>query len=339
MKNKALKPSYVALDLTYRCGLDCSFCFVKRNGLSCGRELGLPGWLKLIRGLGPERKKFYLTGGEPLLRPFLPALIRELRRRGHSVLVTTGACAAEKAALELARSGPDEIVISAHGWPELHDAAAGRGSWRKTLRNFELLKAHRRPGTRLTLWCTINSANHARLHKVYLALAALGADAVAFNHLEFISAGDAAVTRALLAGAGYSTPVKSSADLAKGIDPAKLAAEIARIRRAAGPAVKFYPSLSGPEMRAWYRPDADFRKAGLCLGQFNAAWFSPDGRMITCQPLAVNMGSCAQGAQAAYNGRTYSGFRKLLIKSGGFLPACRRCGRAPYTAAIRGRNV
>lgn len=338
MKNKTLTPSYVAIDLTYRCGLACSFCFVKRNGLRCGRELGLAGWLKLIRSLGPGRRKFYLTGGEPLLRPFLPALIKELKNRGNSVLVTTGACAPEKAALELARSAPDEIVISVHGWPALHDATTGRASWRKTLRNLEILKANRRPGTRLTLWCTINSANHAQLHKVYRALAALGADAVAFNHLEFISPGDAAATRALLAGAGYSTPLKASADLAEGINTADLAAEILKIRGEAGPAVKFYPSLSGAALRAWYRPDAKFRKQGLCLGQFNAAWFAPDGRLLSCQPLAADLGACGRGAPAAYNDGKYAGFRKLLIKNGGFFPACRRCGRAPYTAP-RGGNA
>lgn len=333
MKNRTLTPTYVAIDLTYRCGLACSFCFVKRNGLRCGRELGLAGWLKLIRSLGPGRRKFYLTGGEPLLRPFLPALIKELKKRGNSVLVTTGACAPEKAALELARSAPDEVVISAHGWPALHDATTGRASWRGTLRNLEILKTNKRPGTRLTLWCTINSANHARLHKVYLALAALGADAVAFNHLEFISPGDAAATGALLAGAGFRTPLKASAGLAEGIDTKKLGAEILKIRRQAGPEVKFYPPLSGAALRAWYQPGARFEKPGLCLGQFNAAWFSPAGRLLSCQPLAADIGPCGRGALAAYNGRRYSAFRKLLLKSGGFLPSCRRCGRVPYTGA------
>jgi len=320
-------PSYIALDLTYRCGLNCSFCFVKRHGLGGGRELGLAGWLRAIKKLGPGVKKFYLTGGEPLLAPYLPELIKKLKALGHSSLVTTALFAPASRTAALAEAGPDEIVVSVHGWPALHEKSAGaRGAWRTALRNLELLKARRRPGTRLTLWCTINPSNHGGLFRAYRALKALGADGIAFNHLEFTTELDLAATKALLAGSGLATPMKAAAPAA-GLDVRKLAAQISRIKAAGGP-VSFYPDLSGPALRAWYSARSDFKKPGFCRGQFSAAWLSPSGELLSCQPLAVALGS-----PEAYNGPAYAAFRKLLLKSGGFLPACRRCGREPYSSA------
>lgn len=327
-------PSYVALDLTYRCPLSCSFCFVKRHGLASPKELGLAGWLKLIDGLGPGRKKFYLTGGEPLLVPFLPELVRQLRRRGHSTLVTTSLMAPPAMAAALAAAGPDEIVVSVHGRPGLHERTAGaRGAWDVIKANLELLKASRPPGTRLTLWCTINRENHGDLPGVYRAMLALDPDHLAFNHLEFVTAADMAATKKLLAGIGAATPMKPSAALARGIDVKKLAAGAAAVKKAGGGRVSFYPDLAGAALRAWYSPAAAFKKPGLCRGQFGAAWFSPAGELLTCQPLALTMSASGENFSGAYGGPAYAAFRRLLIKSGGFLPACRRCGREPYAPA------
>lgn len=336
--NKLPPPSYVALDLTYRCALDCSFCFVKRNRLGCPRELGLAGWLRLANGLGPGRKKFYLTGGEPLLLPFLPALVKGLKALGHTCLVTTGLGVPPARAAALAEAGPGEIVVSVHGWPALHEKSARAGaSWKKIAANLELLKASRPAGTRLTLWCTINRANHSKLHSVYKAMKALGPDTIAFNHLEFVTAEDLSETRRLLkACGGASTPLKASAALASGIDAGKLAAEISKIKAEAGDSALFYPSLRGPALRAWYSPRARFKKTGFCRGQFSAAWFSPAGETLTCQPLAVKINAPKGGGPlAAHNSPAYAAFRRLLVRNGGFLPACRRCGREPYTAPGR----
>jgi MoaA/NifB/PqqE/SkfB family radical SAM enzyme len=326
-------PSYIALDLTYRCGLDCSFCFVKRHGLRSGSELGLAGWLKLIEGLGPGRKRFYLTGGEPLLAPFLPELVKELKRRGHSTLVTTGLLVPPARAAALAAAGPGEIVVSVHGPAGMHEAAVrAPGAWNKIRRNLEMIKARRPAGTRLTLWCTINRGNHADLPETYRALKALGPDRIAFNHLEFSAAADVSATRRLLAGIGTSTPVKPSAGLAGGIDIKELAAGIAAVKRLSAGTASFYPDLAGAALRNWYAPSRDFKKPGFCRGQFGAAWFSPAGELLTCQPLAIRISGRTGDFSAAYNGAAYSAFRKLLLKNGGFLPACRRCGREPYSS-------
>ena len=335
MKTERLSPSYVALDLTYRCALSCPFCFVRRNRLRGGRELGLAGWLKIIKALGPGRRRFYLTGGEPLLRPFLPGLVKALKAGGNSVIVTTAGRAPAAAAAALAAAGPDEIVLSLHGPRALHDAQAGAGAWNAAMRSLAAMKSARRAGTRINIWCTINRANHRRLPAVWRALSALGADAVAFNHLEFVTDDDAAASRGLLAGAGLATPLRPSEELAGGINAPALAAGAAEVRRLAGDSVKFYPRLNAAGIKAWYSPSARLKRPGFCLGQFNAAWFAPDGALLSCQPLAVRLAARPPDPLGAYNGAAYASLRKLLVRNGGFFPSCRRCGRAPYSSAGR----
>lgn len=317
------------MDLTYRCGLGCRFCFVRHNRLSSRRELGLAGWLNKVRELGPGRKKFYLTGGEPLLLGFLPLLVRRLQALGHSTMVTTALMVPEERAAALAAAGPSEIVVSLHGAKDLHERLTGkRGAWERTARNLEVILEKRPPRTRVTLWCTITRDNHAALHSVYRELKSLGADHIAFNHLEFVTPEDLAATREQLSAAGLSTPLRASSPA--GMDAAALAVQIRKIKKEAGRAVSFFPDLNGTRLRAWYDSARRERRAGLCRGQFRAAWFSPAGELLSCQPLAVKIASAGDGFKEAYNGPAYTAFRKLLLKNGGFLPACRRCGREPY---------
>lgn len=334
MKSAKLPPpSYVAIDITYRCGLACGFCFVRRNGLACRRELGLAGWLRKIKELGPGRKKFYLTGGEPLLAPFLPRLVLALKSAGHSVTVTTALLVPRSRAAALAAAGPSETVVSVHGAPGLHERLAGKpGAWDRISGNLSVLLAKRPAGARVTLWCTVTQANHASLHSVYRTLRALGADHIAFNHLEFAAGADLADTRSRLARIGLATPLRSSPP--GKIDTAALAAQIRRIKKEAGAAVSFYPDLSGPALRDWYGAGRA-RRRGFCRGQFGAAWFSPSGELLSCQPLAVPLAEAREKFSSAYNGPRYAAFRKLLLKSGGFFPACRRCGREPYAPAVK----
>ena len=119
-------PDYVALDLTYRCNLACSFCFMAESRTKAvgGRELTLAELKKLVDGLSQRPREFFLAGGEPSLRRDLPALVRHIKKRGHRCLLTTNAQRLdEKTASALLKAGVDEITVSLHGTPELTTGA------------------------------------------------------------------------------------------------------------------------------------------------------------------------------------------------------------------------
>lgn len=338
MAAEKLDPDYVALDLTYRCGFACGFCFVKNNSLlrPGRRELNTAGFINIINGFAGKKRRFYVTGGEPGLRKDLPEIVRAIKAGGHRCLITTNACAMPPALLKRLADA-DEFVISIHGGPALHDrTAAAAGAFKGAALAARLLTALPTPRPSVTLWCTINRANHARLPAVYRAMAALRPDNIAFNHLEYVSEKDFKKTERIFKHLLGARPVFGPSEkLARGIDAGRLAAGVEAVKKADG-SVRFYPALDRTGIKAWYNPDASFKKSGFCSGQWNAAWISPYGELLTCQPLAFKVSANAEAPPAAYNGPAYAAFRQALKKAGGFFPSCARCGREPYTRETKG---
>jgi len=343
MKNAAvlkLDPDYVAIDTTYRCNLSCAFCFMAKSSRQkpTGKELPLAVWKKFIDTLSSRRREFYIAGGEPGLRKDLPELVTHIKKGGHRCLVNTNGCSLDiKTAGKLLEAGLDEIAVSFHGTPELHDRIVGRkGAFAKTAAVCAAINSSPLKGVKhLTFWCAINAANHDRLYSVYKALRALGPDHIAFNQLDFIREKDRKKTAALFRNSlGSGLNLRTSESMSGGISVPKLAAETAKIKAEKDPSIRFDLDLTENEMRLWYDPKTRITKQGFCLGQWNSVWVGPNGDMISCQPLGHVMGNITQGDWLkTYNGPAYRKFRKLLIKQGGFLPTCSRCGRTSYTSA------
>ncbi|MCX5785599.1 MAG: radical SAM protein [Elusimicrobia bacterium] len=329
-------PRYIAIDLTYRCGFSCPFCFVKTNKLRSGpgNELSLPQLRAFIDSLKGKPRQFYLTGGEPLLRKDLSGIVSHIKKQGHSVLITTNAWLLDRQkAFSLAKSGADEIVISLHGLPHEHDKiTAANGSFYRAAKAIRLLRMAGKNGRpAINIWCTINAANHARLHELYICVKKLRPDIIAFNHLEFARAADIKKTGAIL---GKVIKLEPSQSLLRGLNKAALWRQLLEIKKEKDPKVKFYPDLALKDFRKWYSSGELKRKSGCCSGQWNSLWLSPGGEVLSCQPLGLKFGSIKDRAwRKVYDGRAYNEFREKLLAAGGFLPVCSRCGRVPYTGS------
>jgi len=328
-------PRYIAIDLTYRCGFACPFCFVKANGLlsSPKKELSLRRLRAFVDSLGGKPRHFYLTGGEPLLRKDLCALVAHIKAKGHSALITTNAWLLDRdRAVSLAKSRADEIVISLHGLPREHDrTAAADGAFYRAAKAVRLLRMAAKNGRpSINIWCTINAANHARLHELYLCIKKLRPDIIAFNHLEFMRAEDIRKTGAIL---GKKISIQPSQRRLAGINRAALWRQMLKIKKENDPKVKFYPALAWNDFRKWYSRGELKRKNGFCSGQWNSLWLSPSGEVLSCQPLGLKFGSMKDKTwRKIYHGGAYDDFRKKLLAAGGFLPVCSRCGRVPYAS-------
>jgi MoaA/NifB/PqqE/SkfB family radical SAM enzyme len=80
----------VMLELTYRCNLDCFFCYNDRQ--LTGRPLALEDYRSLLADLAAMRVLFVsLTGGEPLVHPHFFDIGRAARELGFAIRVKTGA--------------------------------------------------------------------------------------------------------------------------------------------------------------------------------------------------------------------------------------------------------
>ncbi|MCM8526340.1 MAG: GTP 3',8-cyclase MoaA [Lentisphaeraceae bacterium] len=124
------------LSLIDICNFRCTYCmpaeydykFLKdRERMSHEEILRL---IKIFSDLGAERIR--LTGGEPLLRPDLPSIVREITESVslRDLALTTNAQLLEKHALELKESGLKRVTVSLDALdPDIfHKMSGGRGS-------------------------------------------------------------------------------------------------------------------------------------------------------------------------------------------------------------------
>ncbi len=159
LKNR--KPSYpiptfnLQLDLTYSCNLSCRHCYQRQNEKHAS-ELSLEDWKKVLQQYFKLTSQLEtntaltLSGGEPLLCPFLKELIIHVRNSGKSVdlyLLTNGTLMRENLAVFL-KTHRVTVQISLDGpTEETHDYFRGKGSFLKTLRGAEILNQHNVPFT------------------------------------------------------------------------------------------------------------------------------------------------------------------------------------------------
>ncbi|MFA6030866.1 MAG: radical SAM protein [Elusimicrobiota bacterium] len=333
-RDAAAEPVEIALDLTYRCNQSCRFCFLPDNpALKRGRgELTLPRWKALVDAFAGRPRTFLLTGGEPLLRRDLPALIEYIKSRGHrAVLSTNGTLLDEKTAVRLVEAGVDEVAVSLHGDRSIHDHyTRRRGSYDKAIVGLRcMLRARAGTETRAVVRCTIHPGNHRVLHRLARSLVALKPDGISFGHLEYCTRGaltlSAKAVRDCKAG---KVSLRPSEGRAKGIDPRVVCEQVARISSLGRRDVAFYPDLDDSGILRWYDPKLPSERRGGCPAQWGSLWLSPAGEVLTCQPLALPMGSGKGAAwRASWEGARYRRFREALRGMGGCLPMCARCGR------------
>lgn len=135
----------VFLHVTRACNLRCDYCYLSA-GKPAADEMRTQEYARLwpqLVALGPG--KVVLTGGEPLLRPDLLSLLRDLRdadpeHRILRCLNTNGLLITPLLASELVGLA-DEVRVSIDALADRNDAVRGDGTFRAALRALEYLYA------------------------------------------------------------------------------------------------------------------------------------------------------------------------------------------------------
>ncbi|WP_280395632.1 pyrroloquinoline quinone biosynthesis protein PqqE [Nocardia brasiliensis] len=110
----AQAPLGMLIELTHRCPLHCPYCSNPVELAQRATELSAEQWhdvLTQARALGVVQVHF--SGGEPLVRPDLPDLVRHARSLGAYInLVTSGVGLTSERARHLAECGVDHVQLS-----------------------------------------------------------------------------------------------------------------------------------------------------------------------------------------------------------------------------------
>lgn len=145
-------PLGIAIQLTYKCNLKCSFCgqwgttgiFKSLPADQLRKTLSLPVLQRVIDELPFSCGGIYLWGGEPLEYADIVPLVQYIKRGGRSCSLTTNGSFLAKYARALVAAGIDHIDVSIDAGEQTHDELrGGRGTFRAAIDGIRILLEER----------------------------------------------------------------------------------------------------------------------------------------------------------------------------------------------------
>lgn len=181
----APRPLSLLCELTYRCNLQCPYCYNPLELRDYRDELSTEQWARTLQqaaGLGVVQAHF--SGGEPTLRRDLPALIEAASRLGlYSNLITQGTFLDDALLDQLLASGLDHVQISIQApETELADRIAGAVVHEKKI---DALQRVRERDVALTLNCVLHRLNHDMIEDVIAFAQRLGIGRLELANVQF----------------------------------------------------------------------------------------------------------------------------------------------------------
>jgi radical SAM protein with 4Fe4S-binding SPASM domain len=262
--------------ITDRCNLRCRHCY--QESFSADSEAGLDCLKtmadRIFSAIPSRAISVNVTGGEPLLLPYLFDLVRHLSRfeNLHRIHIITNATVANDGVVESIRAadkiGYLKVSVEAAGEAQ-NDSLRGKGSFSRAL---EGIAAYRRAGKDVVLMITLGGCNAGEIEGVAKLARRLGAAGVIFER--FVPLGNGlALARDSLDTKGWAEAVSA-------------------IARAAG--IEAQPDELLPYRAFWLWTDGrteDVLDGALCnLGDQSMA-LMPDGTVYPCRRLPVPVGN------------------------------------------------
>jgi pyrroloquinoline quinone biosynthesis protein E len=189
-------PFGILAELTYGCPLHCPYCSNPRDLGDPRDELSLTEWERVItEGAELGALQLHLSGGEPLLRRDITAIVRAASAAGlYTNLITSGLGLSERRARELRDAGLDHVQVSVQAAEAAtSDAIAGLRSFGRKLSVARLVKSL---GWPLTLNVVLHRHNLDQVGEIIDLAESLGADRLELANTQYY--GWALANRAVL---------------------------------------------------------------------------------------------------------------------------------------------
>ncbi len=275
-------PFLVALNLTRRCNLRCTHCYLDAGTRDEGTqdELGTDEVLALLGRIAAvsDETMIVLTGGEPLLRPDVEVLARRAADCGLMVVIgTNGMLLDRRRVAALQAAGVRAVGISLDSLdPDYHDRFRGLpGAWRSTLAGIETC---RRSGLMFQLHFTVTDDNAHELDDMISFARESGA---AVLNVFFIVCTGRGRTVSNISADRYEAVLVRLAQAAR--------AEASLVVRArCAPHFKRLARESSPPLPVTL---ADGYEAGGCLAGTRYCRVTPEGELTPCPYIEVSAGS------------------------------------------------
>ena len=176
LETKVHELNYLFWECTQRCNLSCrhcgSDCFVSAKD----QDMPLDDFLRALDTIPNTHQKFtvVLTGGEPLLRPDIDKVGKEIRRRGYNwSMVSNGFFYTEEMHCRLMGAGMNALTISLDGIGEAHNWMRGNPkSYENALKAISI--AAKEKYLDFDVVSCINKRSLPQMEEIYTVLSGLG---------------------------------------------------------------------------------------------------------------------------------------------------------------------
>ncbi len=185
----AIKRPVVVWNMTRRCNLRCVHCYSQSQNKAFPGELTTTEGKALIDDLAAFSCPVILfSGGEPLMRPDLPDLVRHATDRGiRAVISTNGTLINGDFAKTFRRFGLSYVGVSLDGLRETHDRFRGvTGAFDEAMAGIRTCLAE---GIKVGVRFTINRRNAADIPAIFDLIEAENIPRACFYHLVYTGRG------------------------------------------------------------------------------------------------------------------------------------------------------
>lgn len=251
-------PFWLLAELTYRCPLHCVFCSNPVDHARHGDEMATADWKRVLgeaRALGAVQLGF--SGGEPLLRDDLEALVAHARGLGfYTNLITSGVGLTRARAKALKAAGLDHIQLSFQdSTRELNDFLSSTRTFDLKARVARIIKDEGYP---MVLNCVMHRFNLQHVGRIIEMAERMGADFLELANTQY-----------------YGWAWLNRAALMPTADELREAEAVVDTHRA---------RLAGRMKVIWVSPDYADAKPKPCMAGWGAVFMvvAPDGLAMPC---------------------------------------------------------
>lgn len=342
-------PQEVSLQLTYRCNLRCTHCYQWNEqgffrDFSPQRqktELDVEIVESVLRTTAPTRSKLFLWGGEPLMHTKFGQVAELLERYPRTVNMCTNGLLFKRRLEDMLRLGENlNLLVSLDGLDGDHEALRGKGTFRRTMDNIQMMLDLKREGRflgELSLSCMVSHVTVGRMYEFMEWAEELGVNTVYFQFPWYISpevAGamdevyeksfswlqpDTGTSKPTWHSYTYQLPAEQLPVLRESM--ARLASRPWRVR------VRYQPQLEADEVEDFIlgtsRPA---QRRSKCLAVSNRLEVHADGNVSSCKffPEFVVGNLYDTGVAELWQSTAFREVRGIL-SANGMMPVCSKC--------------
>ncbi len=183
--SKVTSPLWLNAEITFRCPLHCVYCYNPVDYTRFGPELTTDEWLRVLRQareLGAVQ--LGISGGEPLMRDDVEAMVAEARRLGYYTnLLTSGVGLTEKRIAAFKAGGLDQIQLSFQDSTlELNDFLSSTRTFELKSKVAKLIKQYEYP---MVLNVVLHRLNIDHIQAILEMAEAIGAEHVELANTQY----------------------------------------------------------------------------------------------------------------------------------------------------------